>query len=422
MKKAVIFVFLLMYGVSGFAVDRQTKIRIAVGANGQEYKATKLQAKKYMDLNPNVKVNIVQTPASTDERLAFYLQQIEAKSSETDIFSIDIAWIGDIQKSLLDLKKYGVDKLVDKMFPIGAEAGYVDGRLVAAPWFSDTALLYYRTDLLQKYNLKIPETWMELAKTAYKIQSAERKAGNNDFVGYVWQGNAYEGLTCSAIEWIASNNGGDIVSNDKKVTLNNPNTLKAIRMARNWIGTISPKGVLSMDEDKSRAVFQSGNSAFMRNWPYAYVLGQKENSPIKGKFSVAIIPRGEDGKSANCLGGWYLAINKYSKNAEAAAEFIKFIESPEMQKLRLETAGQTPTVMSVFDDKLLKEQPQYKTIFEGLKHAVVRPSTVTAPKYNEVSKVFYKAVYEALNGSKDVDSAIAEAAKQISKITKFPQE
>ena len=415
-----ILVFTL--GVSVLAAkNKRVNISIAVGATGKEYKVTKMQAEKYMELYPNVTVNVIQTPASTDERLAYYLQQIQAKSGGTDIFSIDIAWIGDIQKSLLDLKKYGVDKLVDKMFPIGVEAGYVDGRLVAAPWFSDTALLYYRTDLLKKYDLKVPKTWMELTKAAYKIQTGERKAGNEDFVGFVWQGNAYEGLTCNAIEWIASNDGGTIVSREKKVTVYNPNAVKAIRMVKNWIGSISPKGVLSMDEDKSRAVFQSGNAAFMRNWPYAYVLGNQKDSPIKNKFNITILPKGENGESANCLGGWYLAINKYSDNPEVAADFIKFIDSPEMQKLRLDIAGQSPTIMSVYDEKLLKEKPHYKVIFEGLKHAVVRPSTVTAPHYNEVSKTFFRAVYQSLNGSKDVDSAIAEAAKQISKITGFPQ-
>jgi trehalose/maltose transport system substrate-binding protein len=411
---------IMLLGVCAYAKKDKMTITIAVGSLGKEYKVTKIQAEGFMKLHPDVRVNVVQIPSSTDEKLAYYLQQIEAKSSETDVFSIDIAWIGDIQKNLVDLKKYGVDKIVDKMFPIGAAAGNIDGRLVAAPWFSDTALLYYRTDMLKKYNLKVPKTWMELTKAAYTIQKGEREAGNRDFVGYVWQGNAYEGLTCNALEWIASNNGGTIVDNDKKVTLNNPNALNAIRMAKNWIGTISPKGVLAMDEEKSRAVFQSGNAAFMRNWPYAYVLGNQKGSTIKGKFDVSILPKGENGESKNCLGGWYLAINKYSKNPEMAAEFIKFIDNADMQKLRLDVAGQSPTIMSVYDDELLKKQPQYKYIFEGLKNAVARPSTVTAPYYNEVSKVFYKAVYEALNGSKDVDSAIAEAAKQISKITNFP--
>ena len=419
--KLLIFSLFVLFGVSVTATAKQVQINIAVGATGNEYKATQMQAEKYMKANPNVKINVIQTVTSTDERLAYYLQQIEAKTGETDIFSIDIAWIGDIQSSLVDLKKYGIDKIVDEMFPIGAEAGYADGRLVAAPWFSDTALLYYRTDLLKKYNLKVPETWMDLVKASYKIQTGERAAGNKDFVGYVWQGKNYEGLTCNALEWLASNNAGTIVSSDKKVTLYNPNTVKTLRMVKNWIGTISPKGVLTMEEEGSRAVFQSGNAAFMRNWPYAYVLGNQKSSPIKGKYDVSILPRGENGKSANTLGGWYLAINKYSKNPEAAADFIKFIDSPEMQRLRLNVSGQSPTIMSVYDDELLKKQPQYKHIFEGLKHAVVRPSTVTAPRYNEVSKLFYRSVFEMLNGSKDVDSAVAETARQISKLTGFPQ-
>ena len=214
-----------------------------------------------------------------------------------------------------------------------------------------------------------------MTKAAFKIEKGERKEGKKDFVGYVWQGNAYEGLTCDALEWIASNNGGTIVSDDKKVTLNNPKAIEMIRMAKNWIGTISPKGVLTMDEESSRAVFQSGNAAFMRNWPYAYVLGNQKDSPIKGKFDAAVLPKGKNGESKNCLGGWYLAVNKYSKHPEAAAKVISFINNPEMQKLRLDVAGQCPTIMSVYNDKLLKEQPQYKVIFEGLKNAVVRPST-----------------------------------------------
>ena len=411
----------LMLSFCVYGKEPKKEITIAVGALGKEYKVTKMQAKDFMKENHDVKVNVIQIPSSTDEKLAYYLQQIEVKSGSVDIFSIDIAWIGDIQKSLVDLKKYELNKLVDQMFPIGAKVGYIDDRLVAIPWFSDTALMYYRSDLLKKYNVEVPKTWVELTKAAYKIQTAERAAGKKDFVGYVWQGNAYEGLTCNALEWIASSNGGTIVSKDKIVTLNNPNAINAIRLAKSWVGTISPKGVLSMDEEKSRAVFQSGNAAFMRNWPYAYVLGQQDDSKIKDKFNISILPSGENGQSQNCLGGWYLAINKYSKHPEIAAKLISYMNNPEMQKLRLTIAGQSPTIMSVYDKKLLKNQPQYNVIFEGLKHAVVRPSNVTAPNYNKISKQFFTSVYDVLNGEKDANSAIAEAAKTISKISGYPE-
>ena len=167
----------LMLSFCVYGKEPKKEITIAVGALGKEYKVTKMQAKDFMKENHDVKVNVIQIPSSTDEKLAYYLQQIEVKSGSVDIFSIDIAWIGDIQKSLVDLKKYELNKLVDQMFPIGAKVGYIDDRLVAIPWFSDTALMYYRSDLLKKYNVEVPKTWVELTKAAYKIQTAERAAG-----------------------------------------------------------------------------------------------------------------------------------------------------------------------------------------------------------------------------------------------------
>src|SRR5215208_2894326 len=87
----------------------------------------------------------------------------------------------------------------------------VGGKLVAMPYFSDFGMLYYRTDLLQKYNIaKPPETWDELQQQAMTIVNGER-AANPNFAGYVFQGRSYEGLTCNALEWIASAGGGQIV-------------------------------------------------------------------------------------------------------------------------------------------------------------------------------------------------------------------
>ena len=82
-------------------------------------------------------------------------------------------------------------------------------------------MLYYRTDLLQKYGYsKPPTTWAQLFQMAQKIQDGERAASPN-FSGFVFQGNAYEGLTCDALEWIASSGGGQFIDGGK-VTINNP--------------------------------------------------------------------------------------------------------------------------------------------------------------------------------------------------------
>ena len=88
------------------------------------------------------------------------------------------------------------------------------------PWFGDYGILYYRTDLLRKYGYSgPPKTWAALFQMAKKIQDGER-GSNPNFSGFVFQGNAYEGLTCNALEWIASAGGGHIIDNGK-VTINN---------------------------------------------------------------------------------------------------------------------------------------------------------------------------------------------------------
>ncbi len=121
----------------------------------------------------------------------------------------------------------------------------VDGKLVAMPWFADAGLLYYRKDLLEKYNRPAPQTWADLTATAQTIQEGERKAGRAEFWGFVWQGRAYEGLTTNALEWVASHGGGTIVDGKGEVTINNPKAMEALKVAAAWVGKITPPGVLN---------------------------------------------------------------------------------------------------------------------------------------------------------------------------------
>ena len=149
------------------------------------------------------------------------------------------------------------------------------------PWFTDAGLLYYRTDLLEKYGFEAPpETWAELEEMATAIQEGE-SADNPDFRGFVWQGTAYEGLTCDALEWQVSNGGGRIIEPDGTVTVNNPQAIAAFERARGWVGTISPEDVTTYRRRTPAASGRPGNAAFMRNWPYAYSRGQADDSPSR---------------------------------------------------------------------------------------------------------------------------------------------
>jgi trehalose/maltose transport system substrate-binding protein len=116
--------------------------------------------------------------------------------------------------------------------------------------------------------------------------------------GYVWQGRAYEGLSCNALEWVASHDGGAIVEADGRISIDNPRAALALQTAAAWVGSISPTAVLNYAEEESRGVFQAGNAVFMRNWPYAWALAQAEGSAIRGKVGVAVLPKAAGGGAA----------------------------------------------------------------------------------------------------------------------------
>jgi len=397
-------------------------LRIATGSVGTEYELLQRQIEMYKEDHPGIEIIALDTPDLATDRLGLYLQFFEAKSSELDIYMIDVIWPGDLAEHFVDLYDYGAGKQVDEHFPAIVENNTVDGKLVGMPWFTDAGLLYYRTDLLKKYGYSgPPETWGELVDMAKKIQDGERAAGNPDFWGFVWQGNAYEGLTCDALEWIYSNGGGTIVSPDKQITINNPRAVEAIEMAAEMVGVISPEGVTGFGEEDARAVWQSGNAAFMRNWPYAYGLGNSEDSVIAGKFYVCPLPAGKSGHGAATLGGWQLGVSKYSKHPQEAADFLLWLTGEEQQKFKAIEGSNNPTYMDVYDDPEVAEaSPFMIELYDVFINAVARPSTATAPKYNETSVLFFTAVHNVLIGELDAQTALEELELDLQDLLGFP--
>jgi trehalose/maltose transport system substrate-binding protein len=267
---------------------------------------------------------IFRPSADSSVALQVYNQYWASKSPDVDVYQIDVIWQGIAAPHAVDLKKYYSEDEIEAYFPRIIENNTVGGKLVSIPLYTDAGILYYRRDLLEKYGYKEPpKTWEELAAMAKKIQDGERAAGNPDFQGFVFEGKASESITCNALEWIYSYGGGRIIEPDKRVTINNPNAIKALDNAHGWIGTISPVGVSTYGEEEARNIWQAGNAAFMRNWPYAYALGADPKSAVAGKFEVTVLPKGGDnGNNAACLGGWQLMISAYSKVPDAAADLV----------------------------------------------------------------------------------------------------
>jgi trehalose/maltose transport system substrate-binding protein len=352
---------------------------------------------KRFSKDTGINVSVVPHPAASDQSYSQLARAFSSKSSSIDVAMLDVNWPRAFAPYLVDLKpKLG--KLSKQHIKSIVVNGTIGGKLVSMPWFSDYGILYYRTDLLKKYGYKAPpKTWNDLFKMAKKIQDGERSS-NSNFAGFVYQGNAYEGLTCNALEWIASVGGGHFVDGGK-VTIDNAKARAILDAMANQVGKISPRGVTSYQEDQTEHAFDNGDAAFARNWPYQYGIGATAGSKVKGKFSVTVLPHGSSGHSVGTIGGWGLGVSKFSKHRAATIEFVRYMTSPAVEKFDALTNSNVPTIISVAKDKAVaKKNPYLKPAIASVPR-VTRPGKFFGTKYNEASKIIYQGINQILNGS-----------------------
>jgi len=393
-------------------------VRLTGDSGGEGGRYARALAEEWAQKTGN-KVEYIGRPNDASATLQQYQQYWAAKSPDVDVYQIDVIWQGIVAPHAVDLKKYYKEDEIKAYFPRIIENNTVGGKLVSIPLYTDAGILFYRTDLLEKYGYKEPpKTWEELAAMAKKIQDGERAAGKPDFQGFVFEGKASESVTCNALEWVYSYGGGSVIEPDKKVTINNPNAIKALDTAHSWIGTISPVGVSTYGEEEARNIWQAGNAAFMRNWPYAYALGADPKSAVSGKFDITVLPKGGDnGNNAACLGGWQLMISAYSKVPDAAADLVRYLSSAEVQKKRAIAFSILPTRPALYSDPdVLAKNPFFKIMQDVFKNAVARPSTVTGADYNQLSTAFFQNVNKVLTGAesgKDAVVQVEQVAKRI---------
>ena len=340
---------------------------------------------------------LLEFPTSADEQRNQFVQREEAKSPECDIFFSDVIWTAEFaaQKWLLDMTNYVNQRKAD-FIPSTLETIHFDNKYFGVPQASDAALMYYRTDKIKNF----PQTWQDLYTQA--------KANG----GIVYQGASYEGLTCDFLE-LAYAAGGKVLSDDgKKSAINSPQNLKALQFMVDGIKSgAAPKAVTTYMEEESRRAFESGKYAFMRNWSYAYALGNAKGSKVAHKFKVAPFPTFQGGTSAAILGGHNLVISAYSKNPKGAVQLINYLTSPEVEKVNFAQFSITPTLKATYSDPEVKKAiPFAEALLKNVEAAHARP---VSPVYPQISQAIYKNVNAALSGQVSPQDALKKADSQI---------
>jgi multiple sugar transport system substrate-binding protein len=356
--------------------------------------------KKFNAQGGPVKAELVEFSTDAVQQRSAFVQRQEAKSPDCDMFSADVVWTAEFasQKWLYDLTPF-IEENKDKYIPATLQTVTYDKKYWGVPRTSDAAFLYYRTDQVKT----VPSTWQEV----YEV------AKQND--GIVYQGAAYEGLTCDFLE-IAFAAGGQVLSEDgTKAEFDSPENLKALKFMVDGIkGGSAPKAVTTYMEEEARMAFEAKRATFQRNWTYAYAAGKKnKNAP---EFKVAPFPSFKGGEKAGILGGHNDVISTSGKNPGGALKVLEFLANVEHHKTLMTEFSLPSTLSATYDDADVKKAAPFAAeLKQAITQAKARP---VSPVYPQISAAIYKNVNEALSGSVSPEEALKKGQSQMQKALK----
>jgi trehalose/maltose transport system substrate-binding protein len=367
-----------------------------------------------------VQVKRLPRPAGSLNQLALWRDLLQKSAGTPDVYGIDVIWSGILSQFSMDLKPYFATEL-SSQYPVVVASYTVGDKLVAIPHHAYVGVLLYRTDLLRRYGFgHPPKTWDELEVMASRIQAGERAKGEKNFWGFVWQGAAGEDLTCTGLEWQVSEGGGRIIEDDKTISVNNPQAIRAWQRAARWVGSISPPGVVAYGKWDSDNVWFSGKAAFLRAWVSDYSLITWHTPPSNAtQYGVTSVPGGSAGR-AGTLGGNGLAVSRTSAHPREALELIRFLRRRDIQLRGALEHSEPPKELELYElPAILDPYPRLANSRQHGGAVVTRPSIVAGQKYEDVTRAYIRALHSVLTGEKIPSVAAAELEKELVEITGF---
>ncbi|MDB9494087.1 ABC transporter substrate-binding protein [Spirulina major CS-329] len=356
--------------------------------------------------NPDIKLDIVAGPNDTNLVEDLYTSAFLLGDSPYDLIYLDIAWVPKFAAAqwLAPLEQYVSAAQLDDFLAGDVAGGRYDGQLYRMPFRSDAGMLYYRTDLLAAAGYDPPATFDQLLD----ISQALQESGAVQW-GYVWQGKQYEGIAAMFVEVLAGHGAFWIDPDSLEVGLDAPEAIAALEFLRATIqNDISPPGVTTYAEEETRRLFQSGDVAFLRNWPYVFALAA--DSDLAGQFAIKPMVHAPGEKSGACQGGWGFGISATSRHPEATWRVIEYLSSTEAQRDYILETGYVPSRIELFNDpEIVAKYSHYPDLLAVVQNSTLRPPIA---QYAQASDILQRFLSTALTDQLTPTAALEAAAQE----------
>ncbi len=316
-------------------------------------------------------------PNSADGQREQMLRRLAAHDTGLDILGLDVTWTPEFAEAhwLTAWPKAKARQIKKTSLKAMYRTGRWKGHLYSAPFNTNTQLLWYRDDLVQKP----PKTWAQMIAMSKKL-AAQGKPHLIEI-----QGAQYEGYVVWFNTLISSAGGHILSKNSKHVALPKGPTDKALQTIHDLAHSVAADPSLSVQmEDQNRIAFESGKAAFELNYPFIYPSAKSDVPKIFKHLKWARYPTVDPKVPSHVtLGGFDLAVSAYSQHQKQAFDAIQCLRKPANQKRDAIKGGLPPVTTSIYHDKAFqKVYPFWKAILTSLQHASIRPKT---PAYQSVS-------------------------------------
>lgn len=350
---------------------------------------------------------------ATDQRQQL-LRRLASGDTGVDIMSIDPVFVAEFAEAGYlapvpeDQQKTFTEDVVE---PAVKNAMWKD-EMVAAPFWANTQLLWYRKSIAKKAGLDMekPVTWDQL------IQAAKKTDTN---IGV--QASPYEGYV-AWINALVEGGGGHIVENpeadgeDLEFGLESPGGKKAAKV----IQDLSEAGVGgpamgSTTETTALDMFQNENAGFMLNWPYVYAALKGADVEWMDDLAWARYPETVEGEQSKPpLGGIEMGVSDSSEHPDEAWDAVECLTSQKSQTAYMLGTGNPAARKAVYDDPAVKKEfPMAQDIRYSLDTSAPRPLT---QYYGDVSAGLQEEYSPP--GSVDPDTTPKQATKLLEDVLK----
>ena len=396
----------------------ETTLTIATVNNGDMIRMQGL-TDDFTSKNPDIKLewvtleeNVLREKVTTD---------IATKGGQFDVLTI-----GTYEVPIWGAKGWlvpltGVDDPAD-LLPAIAGGLTVDGKLMAAPFYGESSMVMYRTDLMDKAGLKMPDapTWEFIGQAARAMTD---KA--NEVYGVCLRGKAGWGENMAFLTAMSNSFGARWFDENWKPQFDQPEWKATLDFYLNLMKDAGPPGASSNGFNENLALFNSGKCGMWIDATVAasFVTNPKD-SKVADKVGFALAPDNGLGKRGNWLWAWSLAIPAGTQKEEAAQKFIGWATSKAYLELVASKEGwaNVPpgTRTSLYANPEYAKVPFAKMTLDSINSADPTKPTVKAvpyvgvqfvaiPEFAGLATTTGQIFSAALAGDKTLDEALTEA-------------